>query len=260
MNEYKNLGIDVSHHQIPTNFDWEAFEAEYDFLIARCTYGDKEDERFDDFRNKCLSLHKVFGAYHFFRQTQSIASQIGAIDSVLNKVAYGRLDMYPALDLESNERWDGPVNPKLYSEGGEKIADWMRKEFGGCLIYISPAFWTAMGRPSWVLEHHIWTAHWNVKTPSRVDSKQEDIWQYIVKKTSVYPDAIDLNYCRDISLVQIGEIEHEEDNTNRTNLTEEEQSVLSDMLSEVHVLHADLKLMLQRAELLIEKIEGFTKK
>lgn len=151
-------GVDVSHHQTPGNVDLDG----QDFLIARAAYGQRVDETFAGHISEAQARSLLTGAYLFYRQTQTRESQLAAF---LRAVGPLKLDIVPALDLEWNKDYDGPVDREKHNTDGRWLAEQLADRFGGCLIYTAPFFWAdVLRRPEWCVDprFHFWLAHYGV--------------------------------------------------------------------------------------------------
>lgn len=141
-------GLDISTWQDPKHIDLDAlYAAGYRFIIVRATYGRSRDRHVAS-HVKAIRQHGGFrlGAYHFFRQTVSPQEQIAAYGAACRDLGILREgDLFPALDVEGNEKFDGKVSPRLYNAGCDAIADWMRANWGGCIIYTASYFPQILG-------------------------------------------------------------------------------------------------------------------
>lgn len=174
--------LDVSHHQPPAKVDYaRAKELGFVGVIARATYGVRPDETFDDHVRSARAAGLIVGGYHFFRQQQDPGAQARAFADTVAAVNYGPGDILPALDLEANGAYDGEPIPAQYERAKRIYVDWHRR-FGGAMVYFSPAFWTAMGRPQWWVDGPIWIAHYHVATPSVPLGRPWAIWQNKVER------------------------------------------------------------------------------
>jgi GH25 family lysozyme M1 (1,4-beta-N-acetylmuramidase) len=117
-------GIDVSSWQNPAKFDWPALAKSGKFLIARASYGKKPDKTFTRYAALCREHGVVFGAYLFYRQTQTVTDQFAVWNRQLD--AIGELlegDVFPVLDMEENKRnGDGRPNPAVRSSTTRAIS------------------------------------------------------------------------------------------------------------------------------------------
>lgn len=250
-------GIDVSHHQDPNLFDWASFFSSKSFVIARCSYGDRPDEQFLPFAEACHVRAKFFGAYHFFRQQQGAVEQIKCMEKQLESFDYGSGNLFPALDMELNERWDGKLDINAHNTKGREIAEWIASRYGKCLIYISPGFWTSIGSPRWVLEHEIWVAHWDVKKPDSIGDRKHVIWQYENHGQCLgYPTPLDLNVCEDFSKITIPPQEDEDiDSEALTEKMEQMVERLIELQSQSQALHSNVLELQQELRELIDIVK-----
>lgn len=151
--------FDVSHHQDPKLLRLQPG----DTLIARATYGTALDKRFAEHCARAKDAGARVGAYAFFRQGQNWESQLEAFDRQVSAVA---LDLYPAIDLEHNEQFDGKLNPALHNTDGRRLATAIADQFGQgrALIYMSATFPAVLGSPGWLsdeLRWLYWIADWS---------------------------------------------------------------------------------------------------
>lgn len=173
-------GLDVSHHQPPHLLDWSRIAKDHSFAIARACYGSSPDKAFVKHVHGICGAGMVAGGYVFFRQHQPWREQFKAIIAQYDaaEMEYGAI--VPAVDLEYNSSGaDGPVVTKLHNGPGRKLVEALSKMFGACLVYCSPGHWIELGRPAWIGEHEVWTAHWGVNKPSWPDDWA--IWQKSAK-------------------------------------------------------------------------------
>lgn len=169
-------GIDISAHQPPSRFHWATIAVDHAFVIARACYGTRPDKHFAAHVLGARSAGMRVGGYIFFRQQQDPAEQLAVFEQQLADAGIGSGDLVPAVDLEENTH-DGPLNPGAHNKGGRFITEVLAMKHGAALIYLSPAHFMNLGTPPWVLEHHIWVAHWNVEQPSWPWGKWA-VWQH----------------------------------------------------------------------------------
>lgn len=137
-------GIDVSHHQLPDNFNWNGLKAAgIQFIIARASYGkNTADRQFKRFAELARAHGFVFGAYHFYRQVHSVEEQLALFNKQLESI--GGLqpgDLFPALDMEDNRaNGDGVPNPKIWNRACDEIGDGWKSRYGGAILYYSSYF------------------------------------------------------------------------------------------------------------------------
>jgi GH25 family lysozyme M1 (1,4-beta-N-acetylmuramidase) len=163
-------GFDCSHWQKPQLLNWATMAERNMFLIARATYGAKTADRsFGEFARLAREHGIPFGAYLFYRQTQTVESQLALFDEQLK--AIGGLqegDFFPVLDMEGNEaNGDGTVNPKLFNRACDEIGDAWKRRYGGCILYMSAYFPSHLGPQSqweWTREvgYYYWIAQYGV--------------------------------------------------------------------------------------------------
>lgn len=167
------LGYDVSKFQVPSGWNWKA---PIGFMIARASYGIKPDPRFVEYSVLCRANKIPFGSYAFYRQTQDWRKQYEALSTQLKLASYGPGDLFPAIDLEWNHtNGDGTVDPDKFNTEAKALCEQVRKDHGGCIIYLASYFPENMGaRKSndwkWMLEpgYHHWLADYTQsrkKTP-----------------------------------------------------------------------------------------------
>lgn len=173
-------GCDVSVFQAPSMVNWRDF----DFGIARATYGKSPDKRV---RSHAESIRKggaVLGLYHFFRADQDPYEQSDAFREVAAGVNLGVGDMLPCVDVEDFPGHTiSPADlPTLFM-----FVDNCRIEFGGAIIYITQRDWHRLGKPEWILKYPLWVAHYPGKGSTSILSKPATpngapwrIWQCMV--------------------------------------------------------------------------------
>lgn len=167
-------GYDVSSWQDPEKWDWPALALGDKFVIARACYGTKPDRAFARYAALCREHGICFGAYLFYRQTQTVTDQFAVWNRQL--AAIGGLregDLLPTLDMEENRRnGDGRPNPARFGAACREIAEALRAEHGGAVLYYSSFFPDYLGAPktyahvSWMREsgYYHWLADYGSKT------------------------------------------------------------------------------------------------
>ncbi len=167
-------GFDVSKWQPPGSWNWEQLASDYHFLVARATYGARgphaRDPRFAEYMNLSKEYGLSFGAYLFYRQTHGWQEQYDLFRRVVEEAGgLGPGDLLPVLDLETNEpNGDGhPIASKFNFEA-RHLAEAMREDYGGCILYFSSFFPEHMGARrsesyKWVLQpgYYFWLADYN---------------------------------------------------------------------------------------------------
>lgn len=158
-------GLDISHHQRPELFDWDAVAKNYGFVIARASYGAKtRDRNFVQFANRAWN-HKIpFGAYHFYRQIHTVTEQLALFYEQLRQAPSEGM-LVPTLDMEENSiNGDGRPRPKHFSDSCRAIAEDFVDHFGGCILYYSSYFPEYLkGHTEWMKDEHYvhWLADYN---------------------------------------------------------------------------------------------------
>ena len=194
-------GIDISSHQPPERFDWASMAEDLEFVIARACYGVKPDSAFVEHIAAARAAGLNVGGYIFFRQHQDADEQLDVFEEQLGLAGISSADIVPAVDLEANT-FDGEMDPREHNTGGRAITEALASQYGAALIYLSPGHYLELGKPSWVLEHRIWVAHWgSVEEPSWPWGDW-DIWQ--VKATfthSGFPGPLDFNRARRLPVI-----------------------------------------------------------
>lgn len=192
------VGVDVSHHQDPDRFS-PGWSEHVDFLIARATYGVRSDKRFPEFAQMAREAGVVFGAYHFYRQSQRSTEQLEAFDGELKRVSYGEGDLLPAFDLERNEDYDGKFNPILHRNFLHIASDWAASRGYGVYLYTNVHLHEAHFAVRLPFGTYLWLAAWDNSTAPR----DADIWQHHVGEwRNVYDGIIDINQANRLVKIQ----------------------------------------------------------
>jgi GH25 family lysozyme M1 (1,4-beta-N-acetylmuramidase) len=210
------FGFDVSSWQLhpkenskDKGFDWPKVAEQASFFIARATYGIKADTDFHHFAKTVQELRSLpFGAYHFYRQSQSWEDQIAQFRCRLEAIGGLRagLDLVPTLDLEENNKnGDGWPKPSVFNSSGRAFAEAIRDEYGACIIYMSSFFPEVLGAPKsdkwkWMLEpgYYFWLADYSVSDglPRTPYTPEWALHQFRVKPHPLYrngKEPIDVN-------------------------------------------------------------------
>ena len=175
--------IDVSHFQNPTTLPWDEFRGKVQLVMARASYGSSVlDSRCAEHVARARGIGAVVGIYSFFRPTQPVADQFAALEVQATKAGITNGDVCPAIDIEMDPfpnpgtsvgtGWSGPC---------EDFANRVVERFGNCIIYMTQADWTLMGKPAWVLKRPLWVAEYTssptLRTPGNVPAF---MWQHRV--------------------------------------------------------------------------------
>lgn len=187
-------GIDVSHHQAPDSMDYGGVASLHQFLIARASYGVRPDATFLDHAHGARDAGLVVGSYLFFRQQQDWEQQFDALEEQLGDLEGLERMIAPALDLEWNDAYDGPVDKNKHNTSGRALAEKIAETYGKCLIYLAPGFYQTLGEPQWLLDFPWWIAHYTSKPEPWCPWKRWAIWQFTGKGvTPGYGGPSDLN-------------------------------------------------------------------
>lgn len=169
--------IDVSSWQDPAKFDWAALaarEAPVRAVVARATYGTKLDPDFKKFCEAIRGNGHHFGAYLFYRQTQTVRDQLAAFARQLDLVGGLMMgDLLPVLDMEHNARnGDGEPRAAQFSDDCRQVAGSLSADYGGCILYFSSYFPSYLRRGDarralWMNDYPAWLADYGDKTHPR---------------------------------------------------------------------------------------------
>lgn len=155
------FGIDVSHHQNPATLPWDSIAATASFCICRATYGRARDRQVAEHMRRARAAGMQVGLYLFYRPSQPVTDQLAAFRAAAQAAGYQAGDIVPALDIEADpiptmQRVDPTWEPNV-----RRMAEAMTAAFGAqCLIYITQREWGMLGKPWWVLDYPLWTAHY----------------------------------------------------------------------------------------------------
>ena len=208
-------GIDVSHHQAPSQLPWESIGKTSQFCIVRATYGTMRDKLAAEHVRRARGVGLKVGLYHFFRPGQEVEDQLGMFGEMCASCDLRDGDIVPVVDVERDgthgpepaPEWNGRLQP-LCAELG--------RQWGTPLIYTTQRDWSQLGRPEWLLQHPLWVAHWTVGAqPATPGNRPWTMWQYRVGryqpggKGGVYDQGeaqLDHNWAMELPLIQ-GEVE-----------------------------------------------------
>ena len=199
-------GIDVSHHQHPSQINWTKLGETHDFVIVRATYGTKPDEYFAEHIQRALDVGLRVGAYHFFRPGQPGVDQVEAFGDVVGKAGMGPGWIAPALDVEQNQAYDGTVTRERYAPAEFIAREWLHTH-GACLVYTNPSMWEQIGSPTWLDECSLWISHYGVTAPKTPHGLPWSIWQHgVAPLPGIFGAQIDQNVARSLPLIQSFEV------------------------------------------------------
>ena len=180
------FGIDISHHQPPSNLNWKAFAGQVHVVIARACYGaELRDKHAVEHVRRARSIGAKVGLYIFYRPTQPVRKQFDLFRAVAEQCGIGAGDIVPALDIEGDPfpapghdvspNWQGPV-----LELATLLDEWCGAK---CMPYITQREFGMLGKPAWILEldRPLWVAHYTAKSaPATPGNRPWTIWQHRV--------------------------------------------------------------------------------
>ena len=171
MEQFEVHGIDVSHYQSEVNWNTVAQQGIH-FAYLKATEGESmKDHRFADNWAAAASVGIRRGAYHFFRPSRSALSQALNFTKMVD-MQIG--DLPPVLDVELT---DGiPANILL-----TRMQTWL--DLIEMHYRVKPVIYTNQKFYNHNLVGHfedypLWIARYSSRTPSLVDNRQWDFWQY----------------------------------------------------------------------------------
>jgi GH25 family lysozyme M1 (1,4-beta-N-acetylmuramidase) len=183
------FGLDISHHQSLDVVPWASLLANNAFIYVRATYGTTRDKRVLLHVEKARELGLTVGLYHFFRPSRPVVEQFETFATVADECAIGAGDLLPALDIEADPvptmqhvspAWDGPAR---------KLCEMFVDTWGDAVIYMTQREWGMLGKPTWVLEHPLWVAHYTPRaSPATPGGAPWSIWQYRVGRYDADPN------------------------------------------------------------------------
>jgi GH25 family lysozyme M1 (1,4-beta-N-acetylmuramidase) len=154
-----------------------------DFVICRGTYGaGLRDRHVDDHLRRARALGARVGLYLLYRPLHSTEAQWDLFRSVADQVRIGEGDIVPTLDVEHDPLPEPgrDVSPG-WSAPCEELVERMHEAYGGAIVHITQREWSLLGRPNWVLEQHLWVAHYTgAARPATPHGVAPTIWQYRV--------------------------------------------------------------------------------
>lgn len=175
------LGVDVSHFQAPAapaGVPWSTIAQKCSFAIVRATYGHSPDSSAVAHVRNARAAGLQVGLYAFFRSTLSVTEQLDAFCAQALACGIGKGDLAPALDIEDD------LTVKLepsWEPAARAFVDGLVSEFGEALVYLTQRDFARLGKPAWVLERPLWTAHYTTAAaPATPGNKPCAIWQRTV--------------------------------------------------------------------------------
>lgn len=196
-------GIDVSAHQSPDAVRWRELAKTHRFVVARATYGTRLDATFAEHVHRAREEGLVPGAYHFFRQGQDVQAQLDAFSAAAEHAGMGPGWLPPALDVESNAAFDGPVTAAGYAPAEDICKAW-RARWGQALVYTNASTWALTGNPEWLRDYPLWVAHYGVAVPKTPLGLPWVIWQHTSSPLpGVMAGPLDQNVARRLPLLTL---------------------------------------------------------
>lgn len=199
----RQLGVDVSHFQdphAPAGVPWSTIAQKSTFAIVRATYGTSLDPSAPAHIKNARAAGLKVGLYAFFRSTQPVAEQVDAFCAQAIACGIGAGDIAPAIDIEDD--LTAKLDPS-WEPGASSFVDRLLGEFGEALVYLTQRDFSRLGKPAWVLDWPLWTAHYtNASTPATPGNKPCAIWQRTVGPYNpdgpggaIKPMLLDQNVC-----------------------------------------------------------------
>lgn len=122
------------------------------------------------------------GLYLLYRFRDALETQWDLFRSVADAVKLGSGDLVPALNIEHDPlprpgadvapSWSGPL---------EELAGRISETFGNTVLYTTQREWGLLGKPTWLLRHPLWVAHYtSAPRPASPNGVEPTIWQYRV--------------------------------------------------------------------------------
>ena len=189
------LGIDVSHHQNPSEIDWVTLRKNHSFCIVRLAYGALPDLRCLEHVSHARNVGLAIGGYLFFRSTQTVEKQLECFARQARRCGIGTGWIVPCLDIEDDP--GSPPNEVKPNWGGQIrriLSTWHGVYGAPPLVYCSHRDWQRLGSPAWLLGHPLWVPHWNAKKPRVPGDIKPKIWQRkVAPLPGVYARDIDQN-------------------------------------------------------------------
>ncbi len=197
----RSKGIDISHHQPPASLDWLRIAQDYDWVIARASYGVSPDRYFVEHVRQARTHGLLVGAYTYVRQTQSSADQLAALVAQMERTGMGDGDIAPVIDIEDNRaNGDGPADARLAGVAWQ-MADALHERFGDVIVYTERDVWKVLGSPAWMLEHPVWTSWPSYLSDDPWPHDAWTIWQHHHGKGTRYPERLDQNVALRLPLI-----------------------------------------------------------
>lgn len=174
-------GVDISHHNVVSNWD----KVKVDFIYAKATEGKSHrDSKYAKFRRNAMKRDIPFGAYHFLSTDVSAKQQFINFKNVVPK---GSTTLIPMLDIERYA--DRTTLQNL-------VGEWIKEchDYYGVysILYFSPQFLYVMliGTPN-INKCHFWIGDVNTSFIPFMSGK---IVQFKIDRIDGFEGGIDCNY------------------------------------------------------------------
>lgn len=192
-------GVDVSHHQHPHAIDWDRLVVSGDlsWCYVRSSYGVNPDTACQTHTRGAAAAGMRVGLYHFVRQVVTAEAQLSVLrDQVAS--ARENLTLVPCLDVESNEKFDGPLDASKLRSIVEEMGGALLDEHSSLCIYTTQRFWRRIGNPELLADPRVslWVAHWGVDEPATPLDLPWSMWQVGTRRLDGYTGPIDYNESR----------------------------------------------------------------
>lgn len=188
------------------NFD--LFFSKFNGVIARSSSGaNYYDPMFEVWKREANKRGCPFGSYHYFKPDKNLDNQAGLVEQAQQD---GKVNLYPALDVETNP-WMGVDGGKQLM--GDAIFKMLKRiqtllPEATQMIYTSPGFWNAnVYRNDFAKGYPLWVAHWTEASEPTIpydwsaihNPIQETFWQKRLEPAAQYglpSDKVDIDYFR----------------------------------------------------------------
>ena len=165
--------LDLSHFQNPATLPWRRFEGHVDAVIVRACYGaELRDKHAVEHVRRARDIGARCGLYFFYRHVHSVQKQLDLFRSVADDVGLREGDIVPSIDIE-HDPFPAPgadVSP-TWSKPAAELTARIVELYGDCMVYITQREWGMLGKPGWVTDRPLWTAHYRDGAPATPGNK-----------------------------------------------------------------------------------------
>lgn len=170
-------GIDVSHYQGTVNWSNVAADGVTFAMIKASEGTGYKDPMFVSNWAGCKNNNIRCGGYHYFLPTDSFLKQADLLTDQLSAAGFDPAsDLPPAIDCEDMEG----VSASTYIYALKEMLAMLQRTLRCTpMIYVSPAFWQALGGPDFT-EYPLWVANYTSASQPEVPApwKSYAMWQY----------------------------------------------------------------------------------